>query len=199
MFYNYKSNDVMQDVIIKCACPIVNDIEDEYEKLRRYEHLAIYAPSYIAKEILGGIFEYIDDLWVNEESNNMLLFDDEKDVVITIAYDGMVFVESARFKSGDIKYSGAMLSYVYDSFTKKEVDVISSDETPVLVFGFAEDCDCCCDDDSDLVEYSENKDGDMHGFTASKSDNNRYYSCSFYSSEKLDKNDIQKMLKDMGF
>lgn len=49
------------------------------------------------------------------------------------------------------------------------------------------------------VEYSKDKDGDMHGFTASRSDGNSYYSYSVYTSDKLSSRDIQSLLKRLDF
>ena len=49
------------------------------------------------------------------------------------------------------------------------------------------------------VEYSKDKDGDLHGFTASKSDGNSYYSYSVYTSDKLSVRDIQSLLQEAGF
>ena len=89
-----------------------------------------------------------------------------------------------------------MFKYIYDGFSKRDVDLLSFNDDSILIFGFEEEE---IEDEDTLVGYSNDKDGDTHGFTASRSDENGYYSYSFYTSEKLDKNDIQKMLKDMGF
>ena len=56
-----------------------------------------------------------------------------------------------------------------------------------------EECDCdeccgCCECDSDDTEITE----DTHGFTVSNSDENGYYSYSFYST---DKNLVAEMAK----
>lgn len=49
------------------------------------------------------------------------------------------------------------------------------------------------------VEYSKDKDGDMHGFSASRSDGNSFYSYSVYTSDKLSIADIQSLLQEAGF
>ena len=58
-------------------------------------------------------------------------------------------------------------------------------------------CDCHCGDS--YVEYSKTDDGELHGFTASKSTDNGYYSYSFYTGDNLSKSDIYEMLKEFGF
>ena len=42
-------------------------------------------------------------------------------------------------------------------------------------------------------------DGELHGFTASKSTGSGYHSYSFYTSDNLSKSDIHDMLKEFGF
>ena len=197
MIYDYKSEKTVQDVILGCYCPLISDIADEYSTLRRNDMLLVYAPSYVAKEIIGRILEEIDNVWIHEDSNVELLNKDSNEVIITLARDGMIYIEDARSDFGTlVGLEGSVLSYVYDGFSKKDIDLLSSDGDSILVFGFEEDE---IEDVDTLVEYSDDKDGDTHGFTASRSDENGYYSYSFYTSEKLDKTDIQKMLKDMGF
>ena len=58
-------------------------------------------------------------------------------------------------------------------------------------------CDCHCADR--YVEYSNTDDGELHGFTASKSTGNGYHSYSFYTSDNLSKSDIRDMLREFGF
>ena len=41
MIYDYKSEELTQEVYIQCICPIVDDIIDEYSTLRRYNDLSI--------------------------------------------------------------------------------------------------------------------------------------------------------------
>lgn len=196
MIYNHKSEENVQDVILECTCPLIEDIADEFDMLRRYDALHLYLSSWLAREIVGRILDEIDGLWVHEEAHTELLCKDDNEVIITIAYDGMVFIEEARGTKGQLKDGDGVINYVYDGFKQKDIEKLISDDCPVLVFGFEEDE---IEDEDTLVEYSDDRDGDTHGFTASRSDENGYYSYSFYTSEKLDKNDIQKMLKDMGF
>ena len=196
MIYDYKSEETVQDIILECYCPLIDDITDEYSTLRRYNELSIYAPSYVAREILARMLDEIDEVWVHADSHNDLLYRDDNEVLITIGYDGMIFVEEARIDGVLIGNEDCSLTYIYDGFGKKDIDVLSASGESILIFGFEEDE---IEDVDTLVEYSDDKDGDTHGFTASRSDENGYYSYSFYTSEKLDKSDIQKMLKDMGF
>ena len=140
MIYDYKSEKTVQDTILECYCVLVEDIADEYSTLHRYENLSIYAPSYVAREIIGRMLEEIEDVWVHAESENELLYNDANEVVITIASDGMIFVESARGESSQLKDNDdCALTYVYDGFGKKDIDVLSASGESILVFGFEEE------------------------------------------------------------
>ena len=139
MIYDYKSDKIVQDVIFECYHPLIEDIADEYDSLRRNEFLLIYVPSYIAREIYTRIFSEIDGLWINEEADTKLLVDDDNEVIITISVDGMVFIEEARGNSGQLKYGDGVVNYVYDGFKQKEIEKLASDDCPVLIFGFEED------------------------------------------------------------
>lgn len=187
MIYDYKSDELTQEVYIECICPIVDDIIDEYSTLRRYENLSIYAPSYIAREILGRLLDKIEDLWVDADSENELLYDNNNDVVITIAYDGMVFVEEAKDPDNCIIKSNedSCLTYFYDRLDQKDLDALEENAKSILVFGFEDDdCEGCKSEDTEKdAELSIESDGDMHSFSVNRSDDNGYSSYSFYSTD----------------
>ena len=137
MIYDYKSKSTVQDVILDSIEKLTYDIEDEFSSLRRYQYLAIYSPAFLAREIIGEILDDEDDTWVNEDAHFELLHDDENEVLITLAYDGMLFIEEARGDNGELKISDfSALTYVYDGFSKRDVDCLTSEGESVLVFGF---------------------------------------------------------------
>ena len=137
MIYDYKSKSTVQDVILDSIEKLTYDIEDEFASLRRYQYLLIYSPAFLAREIIGEILDDEDDVWVNEDANFELLHDDENEVIVSLGHDGMIFIESARSRSGELKISDfSALTYVYDGFSKKDVDYLSSEGDSVLVFGF---------------------------------------------------------------
>ena len=139
MIYDYKSEETVQDVILECFCPLLEDIADEYSTLRRYENLSIYAPSYVAREIIARMLDEIEDVWVHADSHNELLYKDDNEVLITIGYDGMIFVEEARIDGVLIGNEDCSLTYIYDGFSKKDIDELSKSGESILVFGFEEE------------------------------------------------------------
>ena len=139
MIYDYKSKSTVQDVILDSIEKLTYDIEDEFSSLRRYQYLLIYTPAFLAREIIGMILDDEDNVWVSEDSHSELLHDDDNEVLITLAYDGMIFVEEARYDENLKNNDSCALTYIYDGFSKKDIDYLSSDGESVLVFGFTDD------------------------------------------------------------
>ena len=83
------------------------------------------------------------------------------------------------------------------------IDYCVNEDKEVILFGQEDDCDGDCENcpahDETYLHTSEDEDGSAHGFTASRSDGDSYMSYSYYSSDELSHEDIQKMLKDFGF
>lgn len=152
MIYNHKSEENVQDVILECTCPLIEDIADEFDMLRRYDALHLYLPSWLAREIVGRILDEIEGLWVHEEAHTELLCKDDNEVIITIAYDGMVFIEEARGANGQLKDGDGVVNYVYDGFKQKDIEELTADDCPVLIFGFEEEE--IEDDDTELSTTS---------------------------------------------
>lgn len=83
------------------------------------------------------------------------------------------------------------------------IDYCVNEDKEVILFGLEDNCDGDCKScpahDETYLHTSEDEDGNTHGFTASRSDGDSYMSYSYYSSDELSHEDIQKMLKAFGF
>lgn len=85
------------------------------------------------------------------------------------------------------------------------IDYCVNEDKEVILFGQEDDCECdgecenCNCHDETYLHTSEDENGNAHGFTASRSDGDSYMSYSYYSSDELSHEDIQKMLKAFGF
>lgn len=83
------------------------------------------------------------------------------------------------------------------------IDYCVNEDKEVILFGQEDNCDSDCENcnchDETYLYTSEDEDGNTHGFTASKTDGDSYMSYSYYSSDELSHEDIQKMLKVFGF
>lgn len=122
--------------IVENISVISNDIVDRLKMVNDdNEAFSIYAPSSIAKYIVKDLILNLNNSWFHKCSINKLLFLEDTDVVITLYGDKMIFVEDARY-NGIIKdNSDSVFTYIYDGFKKSEVDVLSENDSPILVFG----------------------------------------------------------------
>lgn len=171
MLYDYKNDDLVQDVVLESVKDIVDDIVEEYVGLRRNDYLAIYAPVNIANKILYLLMdERLDSLYINDEAELELLEDNSNVAIITIGFDGSVDVEEA-YGYENIKHTDAVLTYFYDGLSQKDLEVVKElneycdcIEHSILVFGFEEDE---FEDELDMeIVVSTDKDGVPHGFSA---------------------------------
>lgn len=78
------------------------------------------------------------------------------------------------------------------------IDYCVNEDKEVILFGLTDDCDCdgdcenCIGHDYDVYKLDDDY---MHGFTASKVNDNSYVSYSYYTTEDLSDRDIEKILK----
>ncbi len=83
------------------------------------------------------------------------------------------------------------------------IDYCVNEDKEVILFGQEDECNDGCENcsahDETYLHTSKDEDGNAHGFTASRSDGDSYMSYSYYSTDELSHEDIQKMLKAFGF
>ena len=84
------------------------------------------------------------------------------------------------------------------------IDYCVNEDKEVILFGQEDDecdgkCENCSAHDETYLHTSDDVNGNTHGFTASRADGDSYVSYSYYSSDELSHEDIQKMLKAFGF
>lgn len=155
MLYNYKSKELVQDVIVNDLTAIIEDIHEEYELLHRDEALYIYVPKYMAKEIVKVILDEFNNIKIKECVFSLLddkLTVKDAELLITLCADGVLFVEEARWNDGRLtNTAGSVLSYVYDGFSKKDIDMLAAYGDSILVFGF---------DDEESDESKDDRDED---------------------------------------
>ena len=153
MIYNHKSKDLVQDIIFEDFVDLISDIFDEYTSLRRYESIAIYAPSYIIIEILPCLLDF-KGTYLHAESENLLVYKD-KNVLVTLGSNGAIFVEGIKAKDGNIVSNEEItLTYYCDELSHKDLDLLSKNGESILVFGFSDDCTLY----NDLLDsYEENE------------------------------------------
>ena len=183
-----------------CTCTV----SDVYNKVRsddEYNSIDVVAKYEDAKEIIRELIGMGYGIaFINELADPE--WDGYDDAFVISLLDDEIWCEPVKRKDGYI-FVEADVVYVFDDCNSKIIPKIESDEVYEVEVGNYDDCDGDCENcpshDETYLHTSENEDGNTHGFTASRSDGDSYMSYSYYSSNKLSHEDIQKMLKAFGF
>ena len=180
-------------------------VADTYDRVKsddKYNSVDVVAKYEDTKEIIrelvgmGYGIAFINELADPE-------YDGYDDAFIISLLDDEIWCDPVKRKNGYI-FVEADVVYIFDDCNSKIVPKIESDEIyEVEVGNEYDDCDGDCENcpahDETYLHTSEDEDGNAHGFTASRSDGDSYISYSYYSSDELSHEDIQKMLKAFGF
>lgn len=180
-------------------------VSDTYDRIKsddKYNSIDVVAKYEDAKEIIreligiGYGIAFIDKFGNPE-------WDGYDDAFVISLLDDEIWCEPVRRDKGYI-FIEADVVYIFGDCNSKIIPKIESDE--VYEVGIGEDYDDCDGDcencnchNETYLHTSEDEDGNTHGFTASRSDGDSYMSYSFYSSDELSHEDIQKILKAFGF
>ena len=153
------------------------------------------------------IAEYILDILIRLDETSIKEIDlvdymDIDEYLVSVDDDGYItcvpIEDYVVLDSTDIFYIDM------DGDIKQDViDYCVNEDKEVILFGQEDNCDGDCENcpanDETYLHTSEDEDGNAHGFTASRSDGDSYMSYSYYSSDELSHEDIQKILKAFGF
>lgn len=185
----------------KFACT-VSDAYDKVKSGDEYNSVDVVAKYEDAKEIVREFIEMGYGIaFINELANPE--WDGYDDAFVISLLDDEIWCEPVKRKDGYI-FVETDVVYIFDDCNSKIISKIEADEVyEVKISNEYDDCDgdcknCDCHDKT-YLHTSKDEDGNTHGFTASKSDGDSYMSYSYYSSDELSHEDIQKMLRAFGF
>lgn len=167
-------------------------VNDTIEDMDEHQIVAVVAKYEDACEIIRELIYYdyaLKEIDLSSPENSE--YDDEYEISV---YDGEIFCERMK-RNCQYIMSGADIVYFMDNVNSR---VIKSypDASAKYEIEIGEDIDdeynrIHC---GDGVRILKDDDGDMHGFTFSKSDENGYSSYSFYSSDDTSVYDFVKEL-----
>ena len=183
------------------ACA-VSDTYDRVKSDDEYNSVDIVAKYEDVKEIIrelvgiGYGIAFIDKFGNPE-------WDGYDDSFVISLLDGDIWCEPVK-RDDKYIFVEADVVYIFDDCNSKIIPKIEADEVYEVEIGNKyNDCDGDCEDcncpNETYLHTSEDEDVNTHGFTASRSDGDSYVSYSYYSSDELSHEDIQKMLKAFGF
>ena len=96
---------------------------------------------------------------------------------------GIASDDEKDYEINGVRTTKKVFDKYVDTHIKNKSDEESDDEC-------CNDCNCFC---------GEDEDGNVHGFTISKTDDDGYVSCSYYSSEGFDEDDMRDILELLGY
>lgn len=182
------------------ACA-VSDTYDRVKSDDEYNSVDVVAKYEDAKEIIRELVGIGYDIAFIDKFGNPE-WDGYDDSFVISLLDDEIWCEPVK-RDDKYIFIEADVVYIFDDCNSKIIPKIESDEVYEVGIGNYDDCDGDCENcncyDETYLHTSEDEDGNTHGFTASRSDGDSYMSYSYYSSDELSHEDIQKMLKAFGF
>lgn len=196
----------------------LSDYDDEYPVITAYGKYEVIKE--LLEEFIANGFEISGDICLETPDSTGY----EKEFALYLTEDGVSVCKI--FEDGRYLNEYPDVAFVHEDCNSKMLKNIESKLIFEFVFEFDDDedefdnDDLCCDDcdcyecdnrirskdikcnetvADKLVEYSKDNNGDLHGFTVSKSDADSYMSYSLYTSDKLSLRDIQSLLQEKGF
>lgn len=182
------------------ACA-VSDVYDRVKSDDEYNSVDVVAKYEDAKEIIRELVGIGYDIAFIDKFGNPE-WDGYDDSFVISLLDDEIWCEPVK-RDDKYIFIEADVVYIFDNCNSKIIPKIESDEVYEVGIGNYDDCDgdcenCNCHDET-YLHTSEDEDGNAHGFTASRLDGDSYMSYSYYSSDELSHEDIQKILKAFGF
>lgn len=182
------------------ACA-VSDTYDRVKSDDEYNSVDVVAKYEDAKEIIRELVGIGYDIAFIDKFGNPE-WDGYDDSFVISLLDDEIWCEPVK-RDDKYIFIEADVVYIFDDCNSKIIPKIESDEVYEVGIGNYDDCDgdcenCNCHDET-YLHTSEDEDGNAHGFTASRLDGDSYMSYSYYSSDELSHEDIQKILKAFGF
>lgn len=182
------------------ACA-VSDVYDRVKSDDEYNSVDVVAKYEDAKEIIRELVGIGYDIAFIDKFGNPE-WDGYDDSFVISLLDDEIWCKPVK-RDDKYIFIEADVVYIFDDCNSKIIPKIESDEVYEVGIGNYDDCDGDCENcncyDETYLHTSEDEDGNTHGFTASRSDGDSYMSYSYYSSDELSHEDIQKMLKAFGF
>ena len=179
----------MKRVEFDCICELANVMDDyilDNAPTGEYPIVSTYANYEVAKALVEALIMLDNSIGAILELEDYEMSHYDREYVVYLSEDG-VTCEKTYHKDGYYN-GGGDISFVHEDCNSKLLSHI--DSQTICEFGIGsdedeEECDCdeccgCCECDNELAIKS---DDDMHGFTVNRSDENSYYSYSFYSTD----------------
>lgn len=183
---------------------------DDYPELAyKFIHHLYHTDKTVALIAGRDLVEYIfDEVMALDETSiwRVDLTDDDPDIeyMLSVTDEGYVTVIPLD-DYGDLYDADIFYIDMDGSVSQDVIEECKDLEKEVILFGLTDECDENCEDcaqlhDSEMdLDVETDEDDDIHGFTVSKSEDGKYTSHTFYTSEKLSEKQMKDFLKLLGY
>lgn len=199
----------MKTVSFSDAHEFVKYIVDSYHNIKditnedNFFGVSVVAPYHSMMEILNILVKESSFSLYSLEIEGYDVCGYDGDFILQVDPDENIWVQRTTYENGKVVFCEDNIVFVNEEANSKFITKNKNEN--IICFTFSDDE--CEDNECDITELAaiplsgilSCSDDNMHGFTASKSDGNAQMWCSFYSSEKLDKDDYKELLREFGF
>lgn len=183
---------------------------DDYPELAyKFIHHLYHTDKTVALIAGRDLVEYIFDEVMDLDETSIWrvdLTDDDPDIeyMLSVTDEGYVTVIPLD-DYGDLYDADIFYIDMDGSVSQDVIEECKDLEREVILFGLTDECDENCEDCAELhdgemkLDVETDEDDDIHGFTVSKSEDGKYTSHTFYTSEKLSEKQMRDFLKLLGY
>lgn len=183
---------------------------DDYPELAyKFIHHLYHTDKTVALIAGRDLVEYIFDEVMDLDETSIWrvdLTDDDPDIeyMLSVTDEGYVTVIPLD-DYGDLYDADIFYIDMDGSVSQDVIEECKDLEREVILFGLTDECDENCEDCAELhdgemkLDVETDEDDDIHGFTVSKSEDGKYTSHTFYTSEKLSEKQMKDFLKLLGY
>lgn len=184
-------------------------VYDYTELAYKFIHHLYHTDKTVALIAGRGLVEYIFDEVMDLDETSIWrvdLTDDDPDIeyMLSVTDEGYVTVIPLD-DYGDLYDADIFYIDMDGSVSQDVIEECKDLEREVILFGLTDECDENCEDCAELhdgemkLDVETDEDDDIHGFTVSKSEDGKYTSHTFYTSEKLSEKQMRDFLKLLGY
>ena len=184
-------------------------VYDYTELAYKFIHHLYHTDKTVALIAGRDLVEYIFDEVMDLDETSIWrvdLTDDDPDIeyMLSVTDEGYVTIIPLD-DYGDLYDADIFYIDMDGSVSQDVIEECKDLEREVILFGLTDECDENCEDCAELhdgemkLDVETDEDDDIHGFTVSKSEDGKYTSHTFYTSEKLSEKQMRDFLKLLGY
>lgn len=191
--YNFKDYKELADMITKCYSKYKNISEDFYS-------ISVVAHYEVLIQVLNQFVKNTMFTLKNVHLENSDCSNYYDEWILTLNPNGEIWIQEAKYKTGYI-FTEDDVVFVHNDVNS--AFAVKNKDQNLVAFEVGDiqaenNSEICKDRQKSSVHYTTDDNGEMHGFTFGKYNGDNYTSYSLYTSNVLNDEFLQKMMKIFG-